>query len=195
MKERKILSSVFAIIIIFTTSNQHAEGDDWAQWRGLKHDGIADSNQDPPIKFSSKKNVLWSTKIPGRGHGSPTIYGDRIFLATADEKAKTQTLICLDRLTGKEIWNKEVHRGGFPQKSNKKASQASSTPATDGKLVYINFLNKGAVHTTAFDFNGNKIWQQKISNYILHQGFSTSPAIYKSLLIVSADKVVVPSVV
>ncbi|HIL53926.1 MAG TPA: serine/threonine protein kinase [Verrucomicrobia bacterium] len=187
MKARKILSSAFAIIITFTTGNQHAKGNDWTQWRGLKHDGIADSNQDPPIKFSSKENVIWSTKVPGRGHGSPTIYGDRIFLATADEKVKTQTLICLNRLNGKEIWSKEVHRGGFPQKSNKKASQASSTPATDGKLVYINFLNKGIVYTTAFDYNGNKIWQQKISDYILHQGFSTSPAIYKSLVIVSAD--------
>ena len=161
MKARKILLSVFAIIIFLKTSSQQTRGNDWAQWRGLKHDGIADSNQDPPVKFSSEENVLWSTKVPGRGHGSPTIYGGRIFLATADEKMKTQTLICFNRLNGKEIWSKEVHRGGFPQKSNTKASQASSTPATDGKLVYINFLNKGAVFTTAFDYDGNKIWQQK----------------------------------
>ena len=157
MKEWKILSVISVIIIFLTTSIQYTKGNDWAQWRGPNHDGIADPDQDPPTNFSSKENVLWSTKIPGRGHGSPTIYSDRIFLATADEKRKTQTLLCLNRLTGKEIWSKEVHRGGFPEKSNKKASQASSTPATDGKLVYINFLNRGAIYTTAFDFNGNKI--------------------------------------
>ena len=108
-------------------------------------------------------------------------------MATADESLKTQSLICINRKTGERVWTRKVHEGGFPEKSNKKASHASSTPATDGKLVYVNFLNDGAVYTTAYDFEGKKIWRQKISSYILHQGFSTSPAIYKSLLIVSAD--------
>ncbi|MFP6874060.1 MAG: PQQ-binding-like beta-propeller repeat protein [Verrucomicrobiales bacterium] len=160
---------------------------DWPQWRGMRHDGIADSDQKPPLKFSATENVCWAVSIPGRGHGSPMIYGNRIFLATADEVARTQTLICLDRVTGKSIWSREVHRGGFPEKSNKKASQASSTPACDGKRVFINFLNAGAVYTTAFELSGKRLWQTKISDYILHQGFATSPALYKSLLIVSAD--------
>jgi outer membrane protein assembly factor BamB len=163
------------------------KGDDWPQWRGAQHDGIADPAQKPPLKFSATENVRWVVPIPGRGHGSPTIYGDRIFLAAADEAARRQTLICLDRATGKSLWSREVHRGGFPKKSNKKASQASSTPACDGKRVFINFLNAGAVYTTAFDLNGKQLWQTKITDYILHQGFATSPAIYKSLLIVSAD--------
>ena len=178
----KIFLAYIALTNVVISQNSN-----WPQWRGLKHNGIANSDQNPPVKFNTKDNIIWSSKIPGRGHGSPTIYESKIFLVTADETAKTQKLLCLSRDTGKIIWSKEVHKGGFPEKSNKKASQASCTPATDGKLVYINFLHNGAVYTTAYDFKGNKIWQQKISDYILHQGFSTSPAIYQSLLIVSAD--------
>ncbi|MCP4849816.1 MAG: PQQ-binding-like beta-propeller repeat protein [Verrucomicrobiaceae bacterium] len=160
---------------------------DWPQWRGMRHDGIADAARMPPLKFSATENVRWEVPVPGRGHGSPIIHGKNIFLATADERSKTQSLICLDRDTGKITWSREVHRGGFPKKSNKKASHASSTPACDGKSVFISFLNAGAVYTTAFDLKGEQLWQTKITDYILHQGFATSPAIYKSLLIVSAD--------
>ena len=185
----KLKAQFLIIFLVYSLLSNLAisQDNDWPQWRGLNHDGIASSEQNPPIKFNTKDNIIWASKIPGRGHGSPTIYGNKIFLVTADETAKTQTLLCLSRDTGKTLWTREVHKGGFPDKSNKKASQASCTPATDGNFVYINFLHNGTVFTTAFDFMGNKVWQQKISDYILHQGFSTSPAIYKSLLIVSAD--------
>lgn len=185
---RSIVNTIQSALILLLFNNMAFSQDkNWPQWRGLNYDGIANNDQNPPVKFSKKDNVIWSSKIPGRGHGSPTLYDGYIFIATADETIETQSLICLNEKTGEIIWNRQVHNGGFPEKSNKKASQASSTPATDGKLVYINFLNNGAVYTTAYDYEGKKVWQKKICNYILHQGFSTSPVIYKSLLIVSAD--------
>ena len=187
-KMKSIISTIYSVIILILTNNVVIGQDkNWSQWRGLNYNGIASSKQNPPISFNKNNNIIWSSKIEGRGHGSPTVYGNKVFLATADESVKTQSLICINRKTGERVWTRKVHEGGFPEKSNKKASQASSTPATDGKLVYVNFLNHGAVYTTAYDFEGKKIWQQKISSYILHQGFSTSPAVYKSLLIVSAD--------
>ena len=183
-----IISTIYSVILLILSNNVGIGQDkNWSQWRGLNYDGIASSEQTPPISFNKKNNIIWSSKIEGRGHGSPTVHGNKVFLATADESLKIQSLICINRKKGERVWTRKVHEGGFPEKSNKKASQASSTPATDGKLVYVNFLNDGAVYTTAYDFEGKRIWRQKISNYILHQGFSTSPAIYKSLLIVSAD--------
>ncbi len=182
------LKKLFFLVAAWTTFDAgSAKAEDWPQWRGIRHDGIADSAKMPPLKFSATEKVRWSVPIPGRGHGSPTIHGQNIFLATADEKSRTQSLICIDRDTGKVIWERVVHRDGFPKKSNKKASNASSTPACDGRSVFISFLHAGAVYTTAFDLKGKQLWQTKITDYILHQGFATSPAIYQSLLIVSAD--------
>ena len=163
-----------------------AQSADWPCWRGPKHDGLADPNQDPPVHFSKTKNLLWQANVPGRGHGSVIVVGDRVVLATADEVKQTQSVLCYDRKTGKQRWATQVHEGGFP-KTNKKASHASSTLACDGERFFISFVNHGAAHTTALDLDGKQLWQTKITDYIVHQGYGSSPAVYKSLVIVSAD--------
>jgi outer membrane protein assembly factor BamB len=160
---------------------------DWPWWRGPNRNGVADSDQSPPLRFSESENVLWKSEIPGRGHGTPTVVGDQIFLATADEVNQIQSVLCYDRQTGKLRWKTDVHQGGVAQKANKKASQASGSVACDGARLFINFLNRDAVYTTALDRAGKQLWQTKITEYVLHQGYGSSPAVYKSLVLVSAD--------
>jgi outer membrane protein assembly factor BamB len=160
---------------------------DWPWWRGPTRDGVAPTNQVPPVKWSETENILWKAPVPGRGHGSAIVVGDRVYLAAADPATQTQSLLAFDRKTGKPAWTTVVHKGAFETKGNAKSSFASSTPACDGKRVYINFLHAGAIHTTALDLNGNRIWQTKVTDYVLHQGFASSPAIHKSLVLVSAD--------
>ncbi|MEM7385885.1 MAG: PQQ-binding-like beta-propeller repeat protein [Verrucomicrobiota bacterium] len=162
------------------------EKTDWPWWRGPHHNGIAEADQDLPLTFSETENLHWATPIPGRGHGSVSVFGDRLFLAIADEKKQTQGLLCLDRETGMVEWSRELHRGGFP-KANKKASHASSSPACDGERVIISFLNHNGVHTTALDLDGKQLWQTRITDYVLHQGYGASPFIYKSLVLIAAD--------
>ena len=159
---------------------------DWPWWRGPQRNGVADANQEPPLKWSATENILWQAPVPGRGHGSPIVVGTQVFLAAAEAPEGIQSVLCFDRATGKKLWQKEIHRGAFP-KGNDKSSFASSTPACDGQRVFINFLHNGAVYTTALSRDGQQLWQTKITDYILHQGFPTSPAVYQSLVIVSAD--------
>lgn len=161
--------------------------DDWPWWRGPNRDGVASSAQAPPLTWSKSENVLWRTAIPGRGHGSATVVGDQVFLAAADHESNEQQVICLDRQTGRQLWATVVHEAVFSEKGNKKASLASSTPACDGQRVFINFLSDGAIYTTALDRTGTKLWQTKICDYIIHQGYGSSPALYDDLVIVSAD--------
>jgi len=160
---------------------------DWPWWRGYHMDGIAPADQSPPTTWSSNEHVLWKTPIPGRGHGSPTIVGDRIFLATAETEQQIQSVICINRKTGAIDWSTPVHEGGFTTDGNKKASLASSSVACDGERVFINFLNNGAVYTTALNVQGEKLWQKKVSDYVVHQGFGSSPELYESLVIAVAD--------
>ena len=82
---------------------------DWPAWRGPTHDGIAAPGQNPPVQWSETEGILWKVPIPGRGHGSPTVVGERIYVATADRVKQTQSVLCLDRLTGKLVWQTEVH--------------------------------------------------------------------------------------
>jgi outer membrane protein assembly factor BamB len=125
--------------------------------------------------------------VPGRGHGSPTIVGEQVFLATADEEKETQSVLCIDRNTGEHLWETDVHRGGLSKKGNKKASQASSSVACDGERLFINFLNSDGIYTTALSRDGKQLWQTKITDYVVHQGYGSSPALYQSLVIVSGD--------
>ncbi|MDA1055527.1 MAG: PQQ-binding-like beta-propeller repeat protein [Planctomycetota bacterium] len=163
------------------------ESTDWPWWRGPDRNGIAAADQDPPLTWSQTENVLWKALVPGRGHGSVTVVGDQVFLATADEQADRQIVLCYDRATGKPSWQTVVHDGGIERKGNKKASQASGTIACDGERLFISFLNRGAVYTTALSRSGEKLWRTKITDYVVHQGYGSSPAIYDSLVIVSAD--------
>lgn len=159
---------------------------DWPWWRGPDRNGIAAADQNPPTKWNAIDGIVWKAPVPGRGHGSPCVAGDHVYLCTADEEAQTQSVLCYDRKTGKQLWAAQLHKGGFV-KGNAKSSMASCTPACDGKRVFVNFLNNGAVHATALDRDGKQIWQTKVTDYVLHQGFGSSPAVFGPLVIVSAD--------
>ena len=164
---------------------------DWPWWRGHQQNGVAADGQQPPRQWSQTENVRWRLPIAGRGHGSPTVFADRVFLATADSSKEEQSVVSVDRETGKFIWQTVVHTGGFANKSrnklNQKASLASSSVATDGQKLFINFMNDNALWTTALNLNGKILWQKRISDYVLHQGYGASPAIFGDLVIVSAD--------
>ena len=160
---------------------------DWPWWRGPQRNGVASADQKPPLTWTETKNVIWKAAIPGRGHGSVTVVGTRVFLATADEKAGVQSVLCFDRKTGKRLWKADVHRGGLTKKGNKKSSQASGTVACDGKRVFVSFLNRSAIYTSALSLDGRMLWRAKVCDYTVHQGYGSSPAVFGPLVIVSAD--------
>ena len=160
---------------------------DWPAWRGPTRDGHAAAGQTPPLKWSETENVVWRTPIRGRGHGSPTVVGDRVYVATADTDKQEQSVIALDRATGRLVWETVVHRGKLETHGHRNASQASSSVAWDGGRLFINFLNDKAIHTTALDPAGKILWQTRVDDFVTHQGFGSSPVVHGSLVLVTAD--------
>ena len=162
-------------------------GGDWPAWRGPTRDGIAAPGQTPPVRWSETENIAWKTPLPGRGHSSPTVVGDRIYLATADVAKQTQRVLCLDRRDGKILWDVVVHEGNLDKGGHGNTSQASSTVAWDGQRLYINFLNNKAVHTTALTTEGKVQWQRTVGDFVTHQGFASSPVVHEGVVLVTAD--------
>jgi outer membrane protein assembly factor BamB len=159
---------------------------DWPCWRGPNRNGTQ-YDISVPAEFGPKTNVIWKTPVPGRGHADPTVVGDRIFLATAEESPESQSVLCFDRLSGKQLWKTTIHSGGFESAVHNKATQASNTVACDGSRVFACFLNAGKIRLTCLDIEGVEQWQTTLGEFSSRFGYSASPAIFESYVIVCAD--------
>jgi outer membrane protein assembly factor BamB len=157
---------------------------DWPWWRGPALDGK--SRDRVVTKWSATENVVWKTKVPGRGHSSPIVYGNRVFLTTAEEAPPRQLVLAFDRKTGKQLWSARAHEVPFVRK-NPKNSHASATPACDGKHVYSVFLNRDGLHVTATSLDGKIAWTTKAGDFTSEHGYGSSPVLYRSLVIVNGD--------
>ncbi len=158
---------------------------DWPWWWGPDRNATGEE-QDVPTEWSVTDNVLWTAEVQGRGHSSPCVWGQQVFLTTADEASEQQRLLCYDRDTGQQRWNQVVHEGGLMRMHNKN-SHASATPACDGQHVYTVFINGEALKVTAFDLDGELVWQKDAGPFKAEHGYGSSPVIYGSLVIVLGD--------
>jgi len=178
MKLAPLLLAAFATSILAA---------DWPAWRGPTGDGHAAAGQKLPVKWSESENLIWKAEVRGRGHGSPIVMGGQVLLATADAETEEQLVLSFDRATGKSRWEAVVHRGNLNTKGHKISSQASSDVVSDGERLFVNFLNNGAIFTTALDLSGKQLWQRRVCDFQVHQGFGSSPVVYQNIVLVSAD--------
>lgn len=165
--------------------NPQFRSGDWPGWRGPYHDGI--STESVPTEWSESHNVVWKSKLPGRGHASPVVVGDQIFLATADDRAQTQSVLAVDRRTGKWRWQTEILEGAFESELHAENSHASSTIACDGTRLFVTFLNDRRIWCSALSLEGEELWRQDVGGFRSKFGYSASPLVYQSLVILAAD--------
>jgi outer membrane protein assembly factor BamB len=187
----------------------------WPSFRGDNASGIADG-QGAPTEWdiATGDNVLWKTAIPGIANSSPVIWDDRVFVTTAisganddtfrtglygdvesvdDESEHTFKVYALDRNTGKLLWERTAAKRVPGSKRHFKASQANSTPVTDGKRVVVLFGTIGML--VCYDVEGKQLWQVDVgvldSGWFYDEsyqwGHASSPLIYEGLVIVQAD--------
>jgi outer membrane protein assembly factor BamB len=185
----------------------------WPQFRGPAATGVSPGN--PPVEWNGEngKNVLWKTDIPGLGHSSPIIWGDRIFLTSAvsesgdatlkvglygdigsvkDEGVQKFNIYCIDRKNGKILWERTAVSGVPKIKRHPKSTHASPTPATDGKYLVVSFGSEGLF---TYDLNGKLLWKKDLgvldSGYYVvpdaQWGYASSPVIHDGVVLIQAD--------
>ncbi len=177
------LSVIFVLLMLTSVTNLQAEN--WPNWRGPKGDGIS-SETNLPVKWDSTTNVLWKVPIPGIGHASPIVWGDKLFTVTAKPESQEKILLCYDTKNGNLIWEVTVLKTKLENKHNDN-SFASGTPATDGTNIYVSFLDGESVVVAAYDFTGKQIWMQRPGTFSSPHGYSCSPVIYKDKVIINGD--------
>ncbi|MBF0198606.1 MAG: PQQ-binding-like beta-propeller repeat protein, partial [Planctomycetes bacterium] len=159
---------------------------DWNQWRG-SHDGEGNIvKQNIVTEWGPNKNILWQSKVPGKGHSSPIVAAGKVYLTTADKSKKTQSVLCYDQKTGKKLWEQQAYKGEFI-KLHKQNSHASPTPVSDGNIVVCSFgINKTNM-LIAYDHKGKKLWDKRLSPFDSQFGIGSSPMLYKGLIYIVQD--------
>lgn len=159
---------------------------DWTGWRGPRQDGVAFDTV-APTRWSDTQNVVWKSKLPGRGHSSPIVIDQRIYLATADDAQQVQSVLAVDRRTGKWVWQTPLFSGNFEQEMHQENSQASSTLAFDGKRLFVTFLNDRRIWCSALTLEGEELWRQEVGGFRSRFGYSASPIVAGAFVIIAAD--------
>jgi outer membrane protein assembly factor BamB len=210
----KAVRAVLAAVLVFGTlaAGSAAQEKYWPYWRGPAADGMAAG--DAPLHWSDSQNVKWRTEIPGLGHSSPVIWGDRIFLTTAIKTGRSAPaaaepapaassnphgspgpqvehrfdVLCLDRKTGKVLWQRTA-RTATPHEGghNTYGSFASNSPVTDGTFVYAFFGSRGMY---CYDMNGKLIWEKDFGVQLRMRmafGEGMAPVVYGNKVILVFD--------
>ncbi|MHC4535972.1 MAG: PQQ-binding-like beta-propeller repeat protein [Planctomycetota bacterium] len=178
---------IFAILlcILLAAATSTAQAENWPSWRGPRGDGSC-IEKNVSEKWDPA-DAVWKTKLPGKGHASPIVWGSRIFTVTGRPETKERVLLSLDRNTGRILWQRTVVRGPL-EKLHKENSYASGTPATDGKRVYVTFRVGDEIVVAAHDFSsGRQLWLVQPGTHSGGWGFSNEPVLFKDKVIVDGD--------
>lgn len=203
-----------ALTLLAAAGGATEPGYNWPAWRGSDGQGIS-RETNLPVQWSGTENVLWKAPLTGRGHSSPVVWGNRIFLTTAVEgevaapgntgvkhtiegkdfvhpqgvgadRKHTYKVLAFDADTGRQLWEQTAWEGVPYDTRHQRSSYASPTPVTDGRAVYAYFGSEGLY---AYDFKGKRLWKVDLGGIAtMGVGVGTSPVLYKDLLILQCDE-------
>ena len=203
-----------ATLIAVPILGAEADANDWPGFRGVDGSGIARSGPGPAADLTLDGNLLWKSKIEGRGHSSPVVSGGRVFLTTAivgdpipgagppehtfggrpfkhpqavdGDRHHTMKVIALDADQGDLLWSRTAYAGRVYDDRHSDSSYASPTPVTDGERVYAYFGSEGVY---AYTMGGEPVWERDIGDIkTVGLGVGTSPVLLDDLLIILADE-------
>ena len=203
----------FIALVLCLSPITVANAQNWSSFRGNNASGVAEGRKTPATwSVDKSQNIVWKASIPGFSHASPIVWGSRVYVITAissdtatgfvakdrgiglaeDNVKHTWKIYSLDKKTGGVIWSQTAYEGVPRARRHVKATQANSTPVTDGRYVVALFGSEGLA---SYDVNGKLLWKQDLG--ILNPGLwddptsswghSSSPIIYKDLVILQAD--------
>jgi outer membrane protein assembly factor BamB len=177
---RQVLVATALLIVAVWASAVRAESN-WPRWRGPQQDGHSNET-DLPVKWSSA-NVVWKASLPGIGQSSPIIWGDRMFLTSYLEKGQERLVYCVDRRSGKILWQHTAWKGQ-PEPSHVMNGWASASCVTDGEVV-VAFFGRGGIH--AYSVDGKPLWSHDLGRFESPWGVAACPVMVDQLVVQNCD--------
>jgi ankyrin repeat protein len=172
---------IATVLLTHSANATRANESNWPQFRGPGGVGIAPDNQTYPAELDFSRNLLWKTEVP-KGHSSPCIWGDKIFITA--HSGKNLETICMDRGNGRIKWRRSVESDKLEKISNFN-SHATPTPVCDGRRVYVYFGSFGLI---AYDLEGGEIWNKPLPVPKMFHGSAASPILANNMVVISCDQ-------
>ncbi len=204
----KTLLCLALFLFCLLLANSLTAQDNWTRFRGANGTGVVADDPRLPDTWDKEKNVLWKAEIPGRGWGSPVVFGNLVFVSAVHSDAEYDSpraglylgggrptppdsvhhwmVYCLSLTTGEMLWKHEAHTGKPTIPRHPKSTYAAETPVTDGKRVYVLF---GDVGLYCYSFKGKQLWAHEIEGKKTMAGYgaAASPVVQGDQVIMVYD--------
>ncbi len=176
-------ASLISVSVCLIARVVHAQ--EWTRFRGPNGSGISDATT-IPAQWTAK-DYRWNVTMPGMGHSSPVVRGERVFITSAMEKDATQIVLCLRTSDGGQVWRRDFPSATY--KKNASAAYASATPTLDDQRVYVAWATpKEYIVLALSQQDGSDVWRRDLGPFESQHGFGASPIVWKDLVIVANDQ-------
>jgi outer membrane protein assembly factor BamB len=181
---RPVALGIFGFLAAFAVLTANAAEDHWPRFRGPNGAGLSDTTT-VPVKWT-QADYNWKVKLPGTGHSSPVIWGDRLFVTCSDKKSGRRTLVCLHAHQGKLLWQRNFTAKVHSQ--HQYNSFASTTPTVDSERAYMLWATPDEVTLLAVDHAGKDVWRRSLDRFESTHGIGTSPIVVGDLVVLANDQ-------
>jgi outer membrane protein assembly factor BamB len=179
-----LLISCVLTLVLWAPALAATPSSEWTRFRGPDGNGLGSATNLPTAW--TEQDYRWKVPLPGTGHASPVISGDRIFVTSGDEATAKRLILCLSTIDGHVLWQREFESKSFPK--NRDNSYASATPAVDAHRVYLYWTTPDEVTLLALDHEGKDCWQRNLGPFKSQHGSGTSPIVFEDLVVLGNDQ-------
>jgi outer membrane protein assembly factor BamB len=169
--------------IAFCFGGAEAKDDEWTRFRGPNGTGHGQA-KGLPVQWTDK-DYAWKVKLPGVGHASPVLWGERLFTTCCDEGDGAQYVLCYDAIDGERIWERKLQSVKYPH--HKFNSFASATPSVDAERLYVSWTTKESNDLLCFDHDGKLLWRRDFGGYETQHGNGFSPIVHGEIVVLTHD--------
>ena len=179
-----ITRAAWASVFVLFVSVTYAQQDDWSRFRGPNGSGLVNAVT-MPVRWTNQ-DYNWKTDLPGLGHGSPVVWGNRIFLTCGEPETAGRTILCLDTADGDTLWRRDFQ--SRPHRQHRSNSYATATPAVDALGLVVTWTTPDEVVLLALDLEGNEIWRRDLGPFVGQHGSGSSPIIVDGMVVLANEQ-------
>jgi len=184
MAMTRCIAALLLPLVGFSALAGEAKEAEWTRFRGPDGAGISPATG-IPVKWT-EQDYRWKAKLPGQGHSSPVLWGDKVFITSADKDTYQRIVVCLKAADGTVAWEKRFESAQTVVTPAN--SLASSTPAVDADHVYVYWTTKEEITLLALDHSGKEVWRRKLGEFISEHGSGVSPVVFGDVVILPNDQ-------